>query len=140
MNLEAMRRDGSTRAVIDWALANRDKLDWPEQDALNVVLGDRRLPLHPRWNVMNSVLNYPWAVDAFGADALEEARRDPAIRHFEGPSINKPWHYLCERSMRELYFEHRRQTPWPRARLEGATPGNVVRRLVRGARRGPASA
>lgn len=134
MHLAEMRRSGSTRAVLDWAGANHDKLRLPEQDALNVVLGARRLPLHPRWNCMNSILQFPWAADLLGADAVEEARRRPAIRHFEGPSVNKPWHYLCERGMRELYVSHRRQTPWPRVKAEGVTPRNVVRRLVRATR------
>ena len=133
------RREGATEAVIEYALASHDKLDWPEQDALNVVLGHRRLPLHPRWNCMNSILQFPWAVDVFEAVSLEDARRRPAVRHFEGPSINKPWHYMCERGMRDLYFAHRRATPWPRVRLEGMTPGNVWRRWAR-RRRPPVSA
>jgi hypothetical protein len=33
--------------------------------------------------------------------------------------------------MRELYRQHRRQTPWPRFRPEGITAGNVLRRLWR---------
>ena len=131
MNLELMRRDDSAWALFDYAVGHAAELAWPDQDALNVVLGGRRVPLHPRWNCMNSVLLFPWAVDVFGADAVAEARARPAIRHFEGPTINKPWRYGCESPMREVYFEHRRQTPWPRARIEGATPGNIARRLAR---------
>jgi lipopolysaccharide biosynthesis glycosyltransferase len=139
MNLELMRREGSTAALVEWAHGHWDKLAWPEQDALNVVLGHRRLGLEPRWNCMNSILLFPAAVDVFGAAAVEAARADPAIRHFEGPSVNKPWHYLCERGMRELYFEHRHQTPWPDYRLEGATLRNRLRRLFRSGA-GPATA
>ncbi len=49
----------------------------------------------------------------FGAEAVEEARRNPGIRHFEGPGSNKPWDPGCERAMRELYLDHRSRTPWP---------------------------
>ncbi len=132
MNLAAWRRDGCTNAIREYARSHADRLGWADQDAMNVLLGHRRVSLHPRWNCMNSVIEFPWAADVFGTRAVEEARRNPAIRHFEGPSINKPWHYLCDRSMRELYTEHRRQTPWPRFRPEGVTPGNVAKRLVRG--------
>jgi lipopolysaccharide biosynthesis glycosyltransferase len=131
MNLEQMRRDGSSRALLDYAVAHAPELAWPDQDALNVVLGRRRVPLHPRWNCMNSVLMFPWAADVFGEEAVAEARARPAIRHFEGPTINKPWHYGSESPMREVYFEHRRQTPWPRCRIEGRTPRNVLRRAAR---------
>jgi hypothetical protein len=77
---------------------------------------------------MNSVVLFPWAAEVFGADAVAEARENPAIRHFEGPSVNKPWHVLCDRSMRDLYLEHRRGTPWPKVELEGVTAANLLRR------------
>lgn len=134
MDLEAMRRDGCTDAVLEWAVQAGD-LVWPEQDALNVVLGDRRLRLHPRWNCMNSVLNFPWSAYVFGSAEVEEARRRPAIRHFEGPSANKPWHYLSDWDSQRLYLPHREQTPWPHVEWEGRTPATVLRRYVRSIRR-----
>jgi lipopolysaccharide biosynthesis glycosyltransferase len=135
LNLDLMRRDDCTRLLMDYAINNRERLMWVDQDTLNVVLGHRRLALHPRWNCMNSVMEFPWSGKVFGDEAVEEARRNPAIRHFEGPSINKPWHYMCEQSNRELYFAHRRQTPWPKVEIEGRTVRNLATRLTRRARR-----
>jgi lipopolysaccharide biosynthesis glycosyltransferase len=132
-NLEEMRRADAATALRKYAVEQAERIEWPDQDTLNVVLGSRRVPLHPRWNVMNS-MRFPWSEDVFGAAAVAEARRSPAIRHFEGPGANKPWHYMCEWEGRELYLEHRRSTPWPRVRLEGRTPGNVGRRVARTAR------
>ena len=132
MDLEAMRRDGSTQRLVDYSRANAELLDWRDQDAVNVVLGDRRLDLHPRWNCMNAFFVLAHAAETLGSERLAEAVRDPAIRHFEGPEINKPWHYLCSRQGRELYDRHRAQTPWPHVRREGVTPGNVLRRLRTG--------
>jgi lipopolysaccharide biosynthesis glycosyltransferase len=128
MNLAAMREDRSSRELIAYARANAELIAFRDQDALNVVLGERRLELHPRWNCMNAFFVFDHAADVFGDEQLEQAKSDPAIRHFEGPSINKPWHYLCERELRELYAEHRAQTPWPRVRREGRTPRNMLRR------------
>ena len=125
MNLDAMRRDDAAKAVLDYARAEGDRLYWVDQDALNVVLGDRRLSLHPRWNAMNAILAFPAGVEAFGAEAVEEARRRPGIRHWEGPATNKPWHYEFAFDDRELYFRYREAGPWPRVRLEG-----VPRRAV----------
>ena len=119
MDLEAMRRDDITGALRDVAIERGAALAWPDQDALNLVLSGRRTPLHPRWNAMNSVLSFPAAVEVFGADAVDEARRSPGIRHFEGPGANKPWHVACEQPGREAYLEHRRATPWPEVELEG---------------------
>jgi len=130
MNLDLLRRERQTEALLAYATENADRLEWRDQDTLNVVLGKRRLHLHPRWNAMTAVLDFPQAKDVFGPEAVEEARATPAIRHFEGPEQNKPWHYLCDRDLREAYFEHRRETPWPRVTLEGRTPRNVMRRLI----------
>jgi lipopolysaccharide biosynthesis glycosyltransferase len=135
MNLDLMRRDRCSAVLQEYGVANADRLTLRDQDALNVVLGERRLALHPRWNCMNGVMNFAWAPFVFGTQAVEEARRNPAIRHYEGPSVHKPWHYLYESGMRDVYLAHRRQTPWPNVRLEGVTPRNVLRRLTRRARR-----
>jgi lipopolysaccharide biosynthesis glycosyltransferase len=127
LNLAQMRRDGCTEALRERATALSDPHGYPDQDALNLVLGARRVALHPRWNCMNSVMLFPWSEDVFGAEAVAEARGRPGIRHFEGPGDNKPWHLLCERPLRDAYFEHRRATPWPRTRPAGVTPGNLLR-------------
>lgn len=131
LNLDLWRREDLGPAILEYARANRDRLGWADQDAMNILVGERRLHLHPRWNVMNSVVEFPWAADVFGTEAVAEARDNPAIRHFEGPAANKPWHYLCERDMRELYLEHRRNTPWPDVDLVGATWRNRLRRRLR---------
>jgi lipopolysaccharide biosynthesis glycosyltransferase len=113
LNLELWRRDGISERLVDYARANQERLGWTDQDSMNILLGHRRLSLHPRWNAMNSILEFPWADEVFGADAVAEARAHPGIRHFEGPGDNKPWHEACARELRELYALHRRGTPWP---------------------------
>jgi lipopolysaccharide biosynthesis glycosyltransferase len=136
MNLAEMRRDARTRALLDYGVRNAERLEWRDQDALNVVLGERRLELDPRWNVMNSFFLFPGNVGWRARRRLRQARRGPAIRHFEGPDVNKPWHYMCPWELKELYDEHRRATPWPSYRPDGRTARNVVRRrLARGRRR-----
>jgi lipopolysaccharide biosynthesis glycosyltransferase len=131
MNLEQMRADDRSRAVIAYARENADLIAFGDQDTLNLMLGERRLELHPRWNCMNAFYVFDHASEVLGAERLEQAKADPAIRHFEGPALNKPWHYLCEHELRELYADHRAQTPWPRMRVEGRTPLNMLRRRFR---------
>ncbi len=135
MNLEMMRRDGCEQSMRDYGVKHAADLVLRDQDALNAVLGERRLALAPRWNCMNSFFVYPWTAELFAAEDLASAKADPAIRHFEGPGQNKPWHYLCEHDSRHLYARHRRQTPWPRFRSEGLTARNVARRMRRRVRR-----
>jgi lipopolysaccharide biosynthesis glycosyltransferase len=108
MNLDYWREHDVTHALREVA---SDDLAWPDQDALNLVLSGRRLPLHPRWNAMNS-LAWDSAVEVFGDDAIE-ARARPAIRHFEGPGANKPWDPGYRGELRKLYARHRAATAWP---------------------------
>ena len=130
MNLAQMRADGTSDALLDYSVANAPNLAWRDQDALNVVLGARRVSLHPRWNCMNAVMLFDdEANEVFGPAVVEQARRDPAIRHFEGPGLSKPWHYLAGQEARDLYMRHRAETPWPRLRPAGRTPASVLRRV-----------
>jgi lipopolysaccharide biosynthesis glycosyltransferase len=135
MNLQLMRRDDATARLV--ALAHeKGWLPWGDQDALNIVLGHGRLELHPRWNFMNSLVIFDWAPDVLGADAVREAIEDPALRHFEGPDANKPWHVLCAYPEDQaLYLRHRRATPWADFRLDGATPTTLLLRRLRALRR-----
>jgi lipopolysaccharide biosynthesis glycosyltransferase len=133
MNLELMRRDGCVGAMREYAVAQAGNVMLRDQDALNVVLGGRRLELHPRWNCMNAMLFFPWSAYIFGSQAVEEASSRPAIRHFEGPSINKPWIWGSWAPQRELYFEHRRRTPWPEVEIE-EVPSPPVRAYKRARR------
>jgi lipopolysaccharide biosynthesis glycosyltransferase len=113
MDLVRLRRDGAMDEMMAYACAEGERLAWADQDALNVVLGDSRLALHPRWNCMNALFAFPHAADVLGAEAVEEARARPAIRHFEGPGANKPWSRRSRVAHRELYRAHRRAA-WPR--------------------------
>ena len=132
MDLEAMRAQEARRRVLDYARAHPEATPWGDQDPLNVVLGATRAELHPRWNCMNSFHLYPEdATAVFGRERYEEAVARPGIRHFEGPSVNKPWHLLCDRPGRDDYLRHRRATPWPKVRRQGITPANLARWLGR---------
>jgi lipopolysaccharide biosynthesis glycosyltransferase len=131
MDLARMRAERTDESLLAFARAHADRMEWRDQDALNHVLKHRRLALHPRWNCTNALVRFRTESDAaFGAEAAAEARGAPAVRHFEGPGANKPWHYLADRDARELYERHRRATPWPDVHLEGRSPGNVVRRAL----------
>ncbi|MEY2452112.1 MAG: hypothetical protein QOD92_1686 [Acidimicrobiaceae bacterium] len=127
IDLEQWRTEGAGQAIIDYAVARPSNPHF-DQDALNVVFADRWLPLHPRWNAMNSLWFWTeWAREVHGENKVREATADPAIVHFEGPSLCKPWHYLCEHPFRE---EHRRltaRTPWEVPPLEDRT---VATRLI----------
>ncbi len=75
------------------------------------------------------------ADDVFGPEIVREARAHPALVHFEGPDVAKPWHYLCTHPRRRDYLQHRRATPWRNEIIDGRTGANVVLRRLPGALR-----
>ncbi len=129
MDLGAIRREGIGPVLREHAVKHGARMKWRDQDALNEVLHGRRLPLAPKWNCMNAVVQFSQAAEYFDPGELDEARRDPAIRHFEGPLFSKPWHILANETSWREYSRHRRQTPWPRVLRTGLTPRNSARYL-----------
>lgn len=128
IDLDAWRASGCGGHIAELAREHPERLQFPDQDALNLALASSRLALHPRWNCQNSIFYFSGANDVFGASAVAEARSHPAIVHFEGPELAKPWHYLSKHPYRSAYLSHRAHTPWPDVRVEGKTLGN---RLLR---------
>jgi lipopolysaccharide biosynthesis glycosyltransferase len=128
MQLEAWRRDDLTGAVQRFVDRGRGLDLWPDQSALNATLWDRRLHLAPRWNAQNTIFDLRPAQLPFTAAEVAEARRHPAVVHFIGPY--KPWHHRSTHPLRDRYFEHRRQTPWPDQAIDGATVGQRALRLL----------
>lgn len=131
MDLDRMRAERSSEELFKAARDRRDELVWPDQDALNIVFAERWLALHPRWNTQNSFWAWrQWAIEVFGQGALGEATSHPAIRHFEGPGLAKPWHYLCPYPGCEQYRARLAETPWAGIPLEDTTATTwLVRRL-----------
>jgi lipopolysaccharide biosynthesis glycosyltransferase len=66
----------------------------------------------------------------FGRDALAEATRTPAIVHFEGPSLAKPWHVLCQHPYRDEWRAALGRTPWADRPLEGDGMATGLIRLL----------
>ena len=122
MDLRALRAEDALGQVRAAVRRQGDRMTWADQDALNVVFDGRWHHLHPRWNAQNSLWTWStWAADVFGADVVAEARARPAIVHFEGPHVRKPWHFLCQHPARGAYRDARARTPWGPAALEDRT-------------------
>lgn len=113
MDLDAMRRNDSQARILDYAREHGTELLWRDQDALNAVLGDSWLELHPRWNLMNSIaIEWEGRPRTYGSQEIQEALECPAIVHYENHPGGKPWEPGCLHPHRHLYFSHARETPW----------------------------
>jgi lipopolysaccharide biosynthesis glycosyltransferase len=131
LNLEAMRESEIGPRAIALGHEKGERLVFAEQDALNHLARDRWEMLHPKWNA----LSYLWMAPEFADDAYTDleratARTSPAVIHFEGGPMIKPWYFRCSHPLRELYRSYRAQTPWPLERLEDVSlAGAVLRKM-----------
>lgn len=130
MNLAGMRAEGTAAKLEAFGLATGSRLRFPDQDALNVVLAGRRHALHPRWNCMNSLAFFPDSAEFFEPGWVGAALEHPAIVHFEGPAVVKPWHFLNDNPYRELYYRHVRAARWPSRLPEGITLRSIAKRFL----------
>jgi hypothetical protein len=92
---------------------------------MNILFAGRWTALDPTWNCSTSIVlpfvsGGSWSDDVHhDAATLERAARSPAIVHFEGARVLRPWHRRCFHPFAGLYRQYRAQTPWPLERLEG---------------------
>jgi lipopolysaccharide biosynthesis glycosyltransferase len=99
LNLKKWRENSTSNTVIEFAKNNPTKLRSIDQDALNAVLYDKWLKLHPRWNYIS------------GRIRKKKFQKDPAIIHFTGK--NKPWsNHSKKHPLGEEYFHYLQRTDW----------------------------
>lgn len=131
LDLDQMRAEHATEQLLRAVAArSADALPMPDQDALNLVFHERWHPLHPRWNAQYKLWDDPAsAAEYFGMEA-SEARGAPAIVHFEGPSLCKPWHALNAHPWRKAWWEALRRTPFASARAQDRGAATAALRLL----------
>ena len=128
MNTTRLREEGWVEKLVRFAAGNRERILFPDQDTLNAVLGDRWLPLHPRYNAQAAIFDLHARDLPFPPEVSRQAQREPAIIHFN--SSLKPWLHSCQHPRRQLYWQHLRQTPWRNARPQEFRWRNLVLRLL----------
>lgn len=134
LDLVRLRGEGAVDEMLGRARGSR--LVWPDQDVLNATFVGRWTDLGPRWNAQASFWVWSDLADqVLGPAARSAAVAHPAIVHFEGPSVCKPWHPLCTHPWRKAYLDTLRRTPWAGAERVLRTPlTRALRALPEGAR------
>ncbi len=131
LNLAAMRESGTGARAIALGNEKGAQFFFAEQDALNHLCRDCWEMLHPKWNALSYLWMAPdYADDTYTPLERETARVSPAVVHFEGGVMVKPWYFRSIHPMRKLYREYRACTPWPLARAEDISIAGAVLRVM----------
>ncbi len=103
INLSWWREHNLRLNIYKYLEENSSKLEYPDQDALNVILQGKWLPLPQKWNVLS------WYFDKHNEELKGEAT-NPAIIHFTG--FEKPWKHASKHPYKKEYWTYQAATPW----------------------------
>src|SRR5262249_27375915 len=99
VDLAKWRAEGIKQQIMVY-LDTHPRLEFLDQDAMNVLLHNDWKELNPKWNVYSSLMmNKKWPADKL-----------PAIIHYT--SASKPWHYDNIHPLKQEYYKYLRLTEW----------------------------
>ena len=118
MDLEAWRREGTLKVLLDFYRERGGNLFACDQDTLNGALRGRILSLPPKYNFFTNYRYYRYptlagqcrAYGQVGETAFREARKNPVIIHFLGDE--RPWIAGSRNHYKKLYLGYLARTPW----------------------------
>lgn len=115
MNLEYWREKGLADKLIDWANRHRERIAFPDQDAINYVCRDSKIVLPLRFGILNVFFQN----DLFYRDEYAEQLRDcierPAIIHYAGCY---PWiRFFDSHPMQDKWEKYNNMLPHPVGRV-----------------------
>lgn len=128
VDLRRWRKLDIGRRSLGFAREHPDRIEWPDQCALNLVLHDDWIALDPKWNFQSmevGVLDHDMIRFRQVTRRLRETIR---IVHFT--SHSKPWHYLNYHPFKGEYLAYRQRTPWPLETFADRYPHNIIQRFL----------
>lgn len=102
MDLARWRSGSLPERMVAYARAHRDRIEWPDQDAINYVCREDKIILPPRYGVLVPFFRHAAFIREHLSqmDGLMEA---PAIIHYAG---YQPWLYFKDKSMHSRLWWH----------------------------------
>ena len=95
-----------------------ENLKFWDQDVLNILFKSKWLRISSTWNATYGIFMEDLNInELMPGEDLDNLRSDPAIVHFAGAGISKPWHYYCDRPFKDLYRKYLQHTPWHGSKL-----------------------
>ncbi|MBD2593981.1 glycosyltransferase family 8 protein [Nostoc spongiaeforme FACHB-130] len=117
INLDYWRKYKIFERGCELIQKNPEKLQWWDQDVLNILLCHTWLPLNLQWNSQVFMDGQEVQISSEYKDRYERfnyrtAKLDPTTVHFIGGGSAKPWHYACKHPFKYEYEKYLQHTPW----------------------------
>jgi lipopolysaccharide biosynthesis glycosyltransferase len=87
LNLSYFRENNIAEKILRFAIENPDRINFPDQDALNYVCQDSKVTLHLKYGILEPFFRNQKFINIY-RDEVKEALEDPRIIHYAGCA---PW-------------------------------------------------
>lgn len=112
IDLASWRKGEITENFLNYYHAEKERLEYADQDVINHCLRGRIKTLHPQWNVPTGIQNWrPGHTLTFGREEHEQAVSSAKIAHYTGRK--KPWSRVCRHPLANHFRRAAKRTPWP---------------------------
>jgi len=113
INLKLWRELEITSKSIQFIQDYPKKIKYWDQDVLNYLLQGKWLNLEPYWNAQEAFFRDLSASEiGVTPDKFQRARFNPALVHYTGSGICKPWYFYCNHPFKQDYYKYVKKTPW----------------------------
>lgn len=123
-DLKAWRESKAVDTLLLYVSENYQRLNDPDQDAMNACFADRRARLDYKWNVIDPFFRNPSPLPMDQA-SVDKIQRQAVVIHYNG--LSKPWNYLNAHPRRREYWNYLKMTEWRGYRPPDRTIGNIFR-------------
>ena len=108
MNLDVWRKENISQRLVEYMKDYPERCLYPDQDAINAILVGKLMPLPYRFNFQERWYEpqQHWLMHRDKWEAIEEAKKKPAILHYTGPQ--KPWMEGCSHPLAMLFFKYKK--------------------------------
>ena len=110
LNLAYWRAHHVARQTYEYIRNYPERLLFPDQDALNAVLHDKKLFLPFTWNMQDGFYRRERHIRKEAWPEIDAALGDPAVVHYTGGK--KPWHFKCVHPLKHEYLKYVDMTKW----------------------------
>ncbi len=124
LNLLAWRDNKVTQRCLDFLVSHEGKVVHHDQGIINAVCNNRKLVVHPKYNVSTSYFSHPYSllrklnVPFYSQLEVHEATSLPVIIHFTEGFYNRPWIVNSLHPLREEFRRYQSMTLWANSPLQ----------------------
>lgn len=116
--LDVWRQENMERRFVEYLVAHNGKVHHHDQGIINAVCAGRKRIVSPRYNAMSNCFCFPWRsirrinIPFYDKSEYESASRNPAIIHFTGAILNRPWAEECRHPYTAKFLEYKSKTSY----------------------------